>query len=282
MQTSERVARPLSGVGVGLRPDHISIIKQQPKIAWLEILADNYLQAGSIADDHCREISALFPLAQHSVGMSLGSTDPLNWDYLRLLRELSRRLEAKLISDHLCWVSHQGTYLHDLLPLPYTQEAVNHVAERILAVQDFFQQRIAIENVSSYLSYKQSEMTEWEFLHAVAQRADCYILLDINNIYVSSMNHHFDPKDYLSHLVASRIAQFHLAGFTAYDNYLLDTHGSEVSEPVWDLYAQAVARFGDVPTLIEWDNDIPNFSKLLEQVERAEQILTTASAEVAL
>ena len=229
--------------------------------------------AGGQALHFLRKIQNHYPLAMHSVGMSLGSSDPLNWDYLKKIKVLKEAIQPLIISDHLCWVSLQGRYLHELLPLPQTEEAISHVAERIRQVQDFLQQRIAIENVSSYLSYRCSQMPEWEFINTVAQQADCDILLDINNIYVSAKNHHFAALDYLNAIDKQRVVQFHIAGYQDVGTHLLDTHGDNVQPAVWQLYRVAVQRFPNVPTLIEWDKNIPPFSQLLQQVQLAQSII---------
>lgn len=264
----------LQGVGLGLRPSHYKDLLSQPtNLPWLEILGDNYLVDGGPLLDKLDQIKQLYPLAMHCVGMSLGSTDPLNWAYLQCLKSLAERSQAVLISDHLCWVSAQQQNLHELLPLPYTEEAITHVATRINQVQDFLGRQILIENVSSYLSYKDSSMPEWEFLNAVATEADCLILLDINNIYVSARNHGFAAEDYLQAVDRQRVAQFHLAGYEDCNSYYLDSHGTAVHPPVWELYRQALNLFGAVPTLLERDNDIPSYTNLLSEVQQAQSIM---------
>jgi hypothetical protein len=209
------------------------------------------------------------PIALHGVGLSIGSTDPFDPRYLTNLRTLVDRIEPALVTDHLCWTGVGGRAIYDLLPLPYTEEALEHVVERIAIVQDLLGRRILLENPSTYLGYRHSEMSEWEFLAAVAERADCGILLDVNNIYVSANNLGFDPVRYLEAVPAQRVAQFHLAGFTDMGAYLFDTHSAPVHEDVWKLYRLAVRRFGSVPTLIEWDADIPTFERLCAELERA-------------
>lgn len=257
----------LTGCGLGLRALHIeTILTTKPNIPWFEILADNFLQPGSLAP--LLEIREHYPLTQHSVGMSLGSTDPLDWNYLSQLRDLADLIQPELISDHLCFVSVGGNHFHDLLPLPYTAEAAIHVAERIQQIQDFFGRQIAIENVSSYLTYKHSEMSEAEFIAAVAEQSDCQILLDINNAHVNSVNHQFNLTEFFAKLPAERIKQFHLGGHESRTGYLLDTHGSAIAEPVWQAYFEARELFGERPTLIEWDNNIPEFGRLAAEAER--------------
>lgn len=264
----------LQGVGVGLRPCHYPYIEtEHPPIPWFEILSDNYLRPGGASLMHLEKIRTHYPITLHGVGMSLGSTDPLNYDYLKKLKSLMQRTQPLLVSDHLCWTSLGNHYFHELLPLPYTDEAVNHVAKRIREIQDFLGQRIMIENVSTYLNFTHSTLTEWEFLQAVADEADALILLDINNIYVSAHNNHFNPEHYLQGLSSRRIAQFHLAGFEDKGTYFLDTHGATIHLPVWDLYKKALSLFGSIPTIIERDNHIPHFSELMNEVDIAKQMM---------
>src|SRR5271156_5001195 len=207
-------------------------------------------------------VRAQYPIVMHGVSLSIGSSDPLNRGYLGALRTLARSVEPAWISDHLCWTGVGGRNLHDLLPLPYTEETVRHVAGRIREVQDILERTILIENVSSYMAFRASRLTEWEFLTAVAEEADCAILLDINNIYVSAFNHRFDPLRYIDAVPADRVVQFHLAGHSDHSGYLLDTHDHPIRPEVWSLYEHAVRRFGRVPTLIEWDDNIPDFEVL--------------------
>lgn len=269
----------LNGVGIGLRACHYAYIeKHQPNIPWFEVLSDNYLSAGGSALSHLDAIAAQYPVTLHGVGLSLGSTDPLNITYLHQLKTLIQRVHPMLVSDHLSWTSWGGRYFHELLPLPYTEEAVLHVATRLQQAQDFLGQRLMIENVSHYLSYQHSTLTEWEFLQAVADQADAWILLDINNVYVSAQNNHFNPLEYLNGLSAHRIAQFHLAGFEQKDHYLLDTHGANIAPPVWELFRHAIQRFGPIPTVIERDNDIPDFLQLQQEAEQAQDIMYAVTA----
>ncbi|MEZ5476008.1 MAG: DUF692 domain-containing protein [Thiolinea sp.] len=264
----------ISGCGIGLRAEHIDqILAEKPPIPWLEVLIDNYLVPGSVQQDYLFEIAEYYPLVFHGVGMSLGSVDPLNTAYFSRLKPLLARLNPAWISDHLCWTAVHGMATHDLIPLPYTDETVQHVAGRIRQVQDRLERRLVLENVSSYLQYQQSVMTEWEFLTAVSAEADCDILLDVNNIYVSAFNHAFAAQDYLRGVPAERVRQIHLAGHDDRGTHLLDTHGAAVADAVWELYAQALQRFGAVPTLIEWDNDIPELVVLLAEAGRAQAYL---------
>lgn len=264
----------LSGVGIGLRSCHYTYIEQHyPPVPWFEVLADNYFLSGGASLHHLEKICAHYPITLHCVGMSLGSTDPLNHDYLQQLKFLAHRTQPLLISDHLSWTSLAGNYFHELFPLPYTEEAIHHVAKRIQQVQDFLGQAIMIENVSNYLSYQHSTLTEWEFLQAIAHEANCYILLDINNIYVSAKNNNFSAEEYLQGLTTNRIKQFHLAGFEQKENYLLDTHGTNISIDVWDLFRKAITKFGLLPTAIERDNDIPDFLQLQQEAFYAKEIM---------
>lgn len=263
----------LSGIGIGFRPCHYSHIESNlPRIPWFEVLSDNYLNLSGPNLFQLEKIRAHYPIALHSVGLSLGSTDPLNWDYLKKLKSLIQHTQPSLVSDHLSWTSLNGRYFHELLPLPYTEEAVLHTAKRIQTVQDFLGQQIMIENVSSYLQFNHSEMHEWEFLQAVSDTANCLILLDINNIYVNAFNHHFAAETFIEKLNSKRIKQFHLAGFTDHNKYLLDTHSAVIHDPVWKLYQLAVKKFGEQPTIIEWDNNIPAFDILEKEAQYAHEV----------
>jgi len=261
------------GFGLGLRTAHYeTILAEKPPVDWFEVITENYLVPGGKPLYYLDSIRANYPLVMHGVSLSIGGTDPLNLDYLHQVKTLAERIEPAWISDHLCWTGVNGVNLHDLLPLPYTQEAVQHVADRVKTVQDFLRCRILLENVSSYVTYAHSEMTEWEFLSAVAERADCLILLDINNIYVSAHNHQFDPLVYLNNVPAKRVQQFHLAGHLNLGNIIIDSHGDTVIDPVWSLYEAALRRFGPVSTMIERDDNIPPFAELLAELEMARQI----------
>ena len=261
---------PIRGAGVGLRSlHHDTILRERPDVPWFEVLVDNHLAQGGVPLARLETIRADYPLTFHGVGLSLGSTDPLDARYLRRIKELIERYEPAWYSDHLCWISVGGLYAHDLLPLPYLEEAAHHVAGRIRQVQDFLGRRILVENVSSYLTFAHSTITEWEFLGAVAERADCGLLLDVNNVYVSAENHGFDARDYVAGLPADRIGQIHLAGHTDMGTHRLDTHDGPVIDAVWDLYRLAVRRFGRVSTLVEWDDHIPALDVVCAEAERA-------------
>ncbi len=266
--------RPLQGVGVGLRSCHYQhILQHKPDIPWFEILSDNYLMPSGPELRYLDAICEEYPVVMHGVGMSIGSTDALDKEYLKKIKQLAQRTNAIHISDHLCWVSVDQTHLHDLLPLPYTEEAINHVVDRIKHIQDYLGQRILIENVSSYLEYKHSAMPEWEFINAIAEQADCYIVLDVNNIYVSAHNHQFNSIDYIQAINPERVKQYHLAGFSDRGDYLFDTHSETIHPPVWDLYEKTLNIIGDVPTLIEWDDHIPPFVELEQQVAKARLLM---------
>jgi len=273
MPASTDNTRPYLGFGLGLRVDHYeTILNSEPAVDWFEILSENYLVPGGKPLHYLDRIRERFPLVMHGVSLSIGSTDPLDRDYLKQLKALAARARPAWISDHLCWTGVHRKNLHDLLPLPYTEEAIDHVAARVREVQDFLGRQILLENVSSYVSYAQSQLSEWDFLSAVCERADCLILLDINNIYVSSINHEFDPLTYLAGVPGERIRQFHLAGHEDHGHYIIDTHDHPVPNPVWTLYAEALRRFGPVSTMIERDDNIPPLDELLAELDQARRI----------
>ncbi len=271
---SGTVSRRDLGHGVGLRRDHYErILTGGPtRIDWFEAISENFMVPGGRALDILRRVRERYPVVLHGVSLSIGSTDPLNEDYLADLDALARRIEPEWISDHLCWTGVGGHNAHDLLPLPYTERALEHLVPRIQRVQERLGRPIALENVSSYVAYRASSMPEWDFLAEVSRRSGCGILLDINNIFVSARNHGFDPLDYLGAIPASSVWQFHLAGHSDKGAYLLDTHDHPVPDPVWDLYREAVLRCGPVSTLIEWDDRIPPFERLEEESERARRL----------
>jgi uncharacterized protein len=261
---------PFLGFGVGLRRPHYSyVLEQWPPMDWFEAISENFMVAGGRPLAVLERVRERYPIVLHGVSMSLGSTDEFNCEYLHDLARLARRFEPAWISDHLCWTGVGGHNLHDLIPLPYTDEALRHVAGRVRYVQEVLERRILIENVSSYMEFTLSTMSEWEFLASVAEEADCGILLDINNIHVSAFNHQFDPLAYIDAIPVNRVAQFHLAGHSDHGTYLLDTHDHPVCNEVWSLYEHAVRRFGRVSTLIEWDDNIPGFGELAATAEQA-------------
>ncbi len=273
MNQSNVIDRPFLGYGLGLRRQHYDdVLNSHPDVDWFEIISENYMVDGGKPLDYLSRIRERYPMVMHGVSMSIGSVQPLNRDYLKQLKSLIKRVEPAWFSDHLCWTGVNELNMHDLLPLPYTEEALAHVVDRISQVQDYLGRQMLLENVSSYISYSESEMTEWEFLREVAQRADCFILLDINNIYVSAFNHHFDPHEYLSAMPEERIRQVHLAGHTHEHDLIIDTHDQPVADPVFELYASAIARFGPISTMIERDDNIPPLSNLLDELDHVRRI----------
>ena len=270
--TSIKQPHPLSylGYGLGLRVEHYEGLLANPgNVEWLEIVSENYMVDGGLPLVWLERFRERFPLVMHGVSLSIGSTDPLDEDYLARLAALAQRVEPAWVSDHLCWTGVQGINLHDLMPLPYTEEALDHVVSRVMRVQDVLKRRILLENVSSYVSFADSQLTEWEFLAAVAERADCLILLDVNNVHVSAKNHGFSSLDYLRGIPASRVQQFHLAGYEQGEQLIIDTHDAPVSNAVWDLYIEAVRRFGHVSTMIERDDNFPPLSELMAELNHA-------------
>lgn len=269
---------PGLGFGLGLRKEHYQdVIDTLPDVDWFEILTENYLVSGGKPLYFLDQIAERYPLVMHGVSMNIGNTEALDKQYLQQVKNLKNRINARWLSDHLCWTGTNGSNAHDLLPLPYTEEALEHVVKRIEQVQDFLGSRMLIENVSSYVSYQQSEMSEWEFLSEVAQRADCLLLLDINNIYVSAVNHEFEALDYLLSIPSHRVQQFHLAGHSNYGDYVIDTHDMPVCNAVWSLYARAVEHFGDVTFMIERDDNIPALEELLLELNLARDIAHSVS-----
>jgi uncharacterized protein (UPF0276 family) len=276
------LTRPSLGFGLGLRVDHYdAILAERPAVDWFEVLTENYLVPGGKPLDYLMRFRERYPLAMHGVSMSIGSTAPLDRDYLRQLKALAARVEPAWISDHLCWTGVAGRNTHDLLPLPYTEEALAHIVERVRTVQDFLGRRILLENVSSYVAFRDSRLTEWEFLSEIAVRADCLILLDVNNIYVSAVNHEFKALDYLQAIPIDRVQQIHLAGHENRGAYLVDTHDHPVPDPVWELYAAAVRRFGAVSTMIERDDHIPPLAELCAELTHARALCERTLADEA-
>lgn len=262
------------GFGLGLRiPHYEAILDTLPtSIDWFEILSENFFGAGGKPLHYLERIRAHYRVVMHGVSLSIGTSDPLNRPYIEQLKQLARRVDPEWISDHLCWTGVDGYNLHDLMPIPYTEEALKHVVARVSQVQDQLGRQILLENVSSYVTYQCSEMTEWAFLSELAARADCLLLLDINNIYVSSFNHGFDAVDFLEGVPVDRVMQFHLAGHSSRGDYLIDTHDAPVIDPVWKLYERAVQRFGNVSTMIERDDNIPPLEELLAELGHAREI----------
>jgi uncharacterized protein (UPF0276 family) len=264
---------PSQGCGVGLRNKHYQfILSDWPKMDWFEAVTENFLDTGGRPLNVLQEIRRHYPVALHGVSLSIGTCDALDKDYLKKLKELVSRIEPFVVSDHLCWTGVEGENLHDLLPLPFTEEAMKHVTRRVNEVQEFLGRPILLENISTYVTYKHSQVPEWDFLREVARKSGCGILLDLNNIFVNATNHRFDPFRYLEAIPASSVGQFHLAGHTDKGDYLFDTHSAPVVPNVWKLYEQALRLYGPVSTLIEWDEEIPDFSRLSDEVEMARRI----------
>ena len=245
-------------------------------MGWVEVHSENYFASGGAQRNYLERIRRIYPLSLHGVGLSIGSTDELNKEHLRQIARLIRDFEPMLVSEHLSWCSVEGRFANDLLPLPYTEEALRHMVSRVRDVQEFLGRQILIENVSSYLQFDHSSLSEWDFLGQLAAQTGCGILLDINNVYVSARNHGFDPQQYLMSLPRTAVKEMHLAGHTSRQigrrQILIDTHNRHVCEPVWELYAFAVCHFGRVPTLIEWDADIPSLDVLAAEAHKADRL----------
>ncbi|MDB6175578.1 MAG: hypothetical protein JWL59_4889 [Chthoniobacteraceae bacterium] len=258
------------GIGIGLRlPHYQHILEKKPVVDWFEIISENYMVESGRPLQILDQILEQYRVVQHGVSMYFCNADRPNRDHLKKLKALTRRTKTPWLSDHLCWGSIDGRYTHDLLPVPYTWEAIEKTARNICEVQDFLELPIAVENVSSYAEFHASEMSEWEFLSEVVERADCGILLDVNNIYVSSRNHSFNPLDYVENVPHNRVAQIHIAGHTKYEKYILDTHDHPVLDPVWELYNAALLRSGPTATLLEWDDKIPSFDEVHNEALKA-------------
>lgn len=260
--------------GIGLRAQHyLDVLNTKPGVGWLEVHSENYFAEGGPPHYYLEQIRSLYAISLHGVGLSIGSSDPLNQTHLKKLKTLITRYQPLYVSEHLCWGSVGGYYLNDLLPMPYTEEALQYMVQRISQIQEHLGRQILIENISSYLQYRDSVIPEWEFIAAVASSTGCGILLDVNNIYVNAVNHQFDPLQYLQAIPREAVKEIHLAGFDSNGECLIDTHGKAVAAEVWDLYRNAVHRIGRIPTLIEWDTDIPALQVLLREAEKADRIL---------
>ncbi len=266
------------GFGLGLRPDHYeAILSDRPPVDFFEALTENYLVPGGKPLHYLDRIRSKYPLVLHGVSLSIGSTEPIGRDYLKALKTLMQRVEPAWVSDHLCWTGTGGVNLHDLMPLPYTREALQHLVPRIREVQDFLGERLLLENVSSYVAYEASEMSEWEFLAELSREADCLLLLDVNNVYVNSVNHRFDPDEFIRGIPVDRVAQIHLAGHERHETFIIDTHDAPIVDAVWALYQRTCARLGAVSTMIERDANIPPLPELLAELDIARG-LTIAEA----
>jgi uncharacterized protein (UPF0276 family) len=274
---ANRFGLPDLGVGVGLRTAHYAhILEHQPDVAWFEVVSENYMQTAGRPRLVLDQIAARYPVAMHGVSLSIGSTDPLDFEYLRELRSLRDAIGARWVTDHLCWTGVAGKNTHDLMPMPYTEEAVQHVARRVREVQDFLAAPIALENPSTYAEFAGGSMTEWDFLAAVAAEADCGILLDVNNIYVNAYNHAFDVHEYLDAVPFDRVVQLHVAGHTRHAAHIVDTHIGPVEPSVWELLGEAWRRAGGVSVLLEWDAEIPPFEQVHAEALRANDAIERA------
>lgn len=272
-------APEIAGFGLGLRTDHYAdFVERKPAVDWLEIISENYMVPGGKPLHYLDTIRRDYPMVMHGVSLSIGGTDPLDRDYLRGLRQLIDRVQPGWVSDHLCWTGVDHHNLHDLLPLPYTESALRHLVDRVHEVQEFLGRRILLENVSSYVAYAADEMPEWEFVSELARRADCHLLFDVNNVYVSSRNHGFDPRVYVDAMPVGRVRQIHLAGHEDHGDFVIDTHDHPVRDEVWDLYRYTIARMGAVPTMIERDDHIPPLDELLAELAQARALADSALA----
>lgn len=261
---------PQLGIGIGLRVQHFEeIFTNKPAIDWFEIISENYMVEGGLAIENLERILENYPVVQHGVSLAIGSSAPLDFDYLKRLKALAKKTKTPWISDHLCWGRLPGAHYHDLLPLPYTKEVISYVAERARIVQDYLEIPFALENLSSYVGYKQDEMPEWEFYTAVVEKADVLMMLDVNNIYVSGRNHGFDPVDYYTNIPLERVIQIHLAGHTDYGDFVLDTHDSHVRDEVWKIYADVYPKTNKASTLLEWDDHFLPFQQTWEEALKA-------------
>jgi uncharacterized protein len=265
---------PNLGIGIGLRPVHYSaILEQRPPIHWFEIISENYMAQSGRPQAVLERVLEHYPVVQHGVSLAIGSPDPLDWDYLKKLKSLARKTKTPWLSDHLSWGRMRGAHYHDLLPLPYTRELVHHVAQRARVIQDFLEIPFALENVSSYAEFTVSEMTEWEFYRAVVEEADIGMMLDINNIYVSSQNHDYDPDAYVAALPLERVLQIHLAGHTDCGTHLLDTHDQPVSDPVWQLFGRVYPKTNGVSVLLEWDDQFVSLEQTYAEACKATEYM---------
>lgn len=263
---------PNLGIGIGLRiPHYEEIFRDQPDIDWFEIISENFMVEGGKPLEHLYRILERYPVVQHGVSLAIGSPDPLDFEYLKKLKALTKITKTPWVSDHLCWGRLPGANYHDLLPLPYTKEVINYVAERARIVQDYLELPFALENLSSYVGYQHDSMPEWEFYSSVVEKADIYMMLDVNNIYVSSRNHGFAPKDYYNNIPLDRVLQIHLAGHSDYGAYVLDTHDNYVIDEVWAIYAEVYPLTNGVSTLLEWDDNLISFQDTWNEALKAKK-----------
>ena len=278
-----RLGHPNLGLGVGLRTVHFEhILRHQPRVEWFEIISENFMDSQGRPRYVLEQVAERYPIVMHGVSLSIGSTDPLNFEYLEKLKRLAQAVNGRWISDHLCWTGVAGRNTHDLLPIPFNEATLKHVVDRVRTVQDFLERPLVLENPSSYVTFRDSTMDEWEFIMRMAEETGCGLLLDVNNVYVSSFNHDMDPTEFVSSLPHERIVQFHLAGHSNYVTHLIDTHDDHVIDPVWELYRLAHQLTGGVSTLLEWDAKIPPFPVLHEEVLKARHFMDEQLAEAAL
>jgi uncharacterized protein (UPF0276 family) len=271
-----RLGYPNLGLGVGLRTVHFDyILKKQPQVDWFEIISENFMDSRGRPRYVLEQVAERYPVVMHGVSLSIGSTDPIDFDYLKKLKILAREVDALWISDHLCWTGVAGRNTHDLLPIPFNEETLRHVVERIRTVEDFLERPLVLENPSTYVTFRDSTMDEWEFITRMAKETHCGLLLDVNNVYVSTFNHDMDPVKFINSLPHERIVQFHLAGHSNYVTHLIDTHDNHVIDPVWELYQFAHQLTGGVSTLLEWDAKIPPFEVVHEEALKARRFMET-------
>lgn len=267
-----------AGFGIGLRPQHFDELLNQPtNIDWFEIVTEDYLATNGRGWHVLNQLRERHPIAMHGVSLSIGGSDALDWEYLKQVKKLAEQIQPLWISDHVCWTGVDGINTHDLLPLPMTAEALTHIVNRIDQVQTFFQQPILLENVSSYVQFQADEFSEWAFLNEITRRSGCYLLLDINNVYVNASNHGFSAEQYIDEIHPSSVRQYHLAGHLNKGSVIIDTHADTIINEVWRLYQQACSRFGDVATLVEWDDDIPSLSMLKAELEQARKVASVVA-----
>jgi uncharacterized protein (UPF0276 family) len=272
-----RLGLPDLGVGVGLRvPHYRHVLSEQPQVDFFEIVSENFMVEGGKPRYHLARVLESYRVVQHGVALGIAGPDPLDRAYLTRLKQLLSEVKAPWVSDHFCWSSAGGAHLHDLLPIPYTKQAIDRVVERARQVQDFLEVRFALENTSSYLTFASSTMSEWEFISEIAERADIGLLFDVNNVYVSAYNHGFDPYEFVANVPHERIVQIHLAGHTHLGTHIIDTHRGQVTGPVWDLYRRTIELTGPVSTIIEWDEEIPSFDVLSAEADRARAVRDAA------
>ncbi|MBI4907262.1 MAG: DUF692 domain-containing protein [Acidobacteria bacterium] len=277
---ANRWGLPDLGFGIGLRTVHFPhILAERPVMDWFEILSENFMDTGGRPAYVLDQVVERYPVVMHGVSMSVGSTDPVNFEYLKKLKQLARRTKARWISDHLCWTGVSGLNTHDLLPMPYTDESLRHVAGRVKIIADYLERPVFLENPSTYLEFSESTWNEWDFLAELTERTGCGILLDVNNVYVSSFNHGFDPFDYVDRIPVDRVVQIHLAGHTNKGTHILDTHSDHVVDDVWQLYRRVYQRMGGIATLLEWDEAIPSFDTVHAEALKAGNYRTAPEQE---